>query len=108
MTAERSVCAALTCLTLAAGTAGSAHAFGSDSYLGTIGLIAGSYCPQGTIEADGRLLSIPENEALFAIYGTTYGGDGDQTFAVPDLRATVPVDGMRYCVMLYGRYPDHS
>lgn len=108
MSARGLVCAVPTALLLALGTAVPAQAIGPDSYLGSVGLFANAYCPQGTLEANGQMLSIAENEALFQIYGTTYGGDGKDSFAVPDLSGKVPVPGMRYCVMLSGRWPDHD
>lgn len=57
-----------------------------ESYLGAIMLFAGRYTPIGWIPADGRTLKISENQPLYALYGTRYGGDGITTFAVPDLR----------------------
>ncbi|QYJ01573.1 tail fiber protein [Thalassovita mediterranea] len=75
--------AALTTLAIAA--APTAHA-GPDEYLGEIITVGFNFCPRGTLEADGRLLSISENTALFSLFGTFYGGDGRTTFALPDLR----------------------
>ena len=60
--------------------------FGADPYIGGIGIFAGNYTPRGWARSDGQLLSISENSALFAILGTTYGGDGRTTFGLPDLR----------------------
>lgn len=62
-----------------------------ESFIGDIRLFAGNYAPQGWMFCNGALLSISENDALFALIGTTYGGDGQTTFAVPDLRGRVPV-----------------
>lgn len=70
---------------LMAGTAPAAHA-GPDEYLGEIITAGFNFCPRGTLEADGRLLPIAENTALFSLLGTMYGGDGRTTFALPDLR----------------------
>lgn len=56
------------------------------SVLGEITAFAGGYAPNGWMFADGRLLRISENAALFSLLGTTYGGDGRTTFALPDLR----------------------
>jgi len=63
----------------------------SESYLGEIRMFAGNYAPQGWALCNGQLLNIAENEALFALLGTTYGGDGQTTFALPDLRGRIPV-----------------
>lgn len=62
-----------------------------DPYLGDIRLFAGSFAPAGWVICDGRLLAISQNDALYAIIGTTYGGDGVNTFGVPDLRGRLPV-----------------
>ena len=62
-----------------------------DLYLGQIILFAGNFPPRATAFCDGQLLAIAQNTALFSILGTTYGGDGRTTFALPDLRGRVPV-----------------
>ena len=63
----------------------------ADPYVGEIRLFAGSFAPNGWAFCDGGVLPIAENEVLFTLIGTTYGGDGQQTFALPDLRGRVPV-----------------
>lgn len=63
----------------------------TDSYIGEIRMFAGVYAPEGWAFCDGRLLSISEYDTLFMLIGTTYGGDGQTTFALPDLRGRVPV-----------------
>lgn len=60
-------------------------------YVGEIRLFAGNFEPAGWSFCDGRLLPISENETLFNLIGTTYGGDGQSTFALPDLRGRVPI-----------------
>jgi len=55
-------------------------------FFGEIIEFGSTFCPVGTAEANGQLLAITSNEALFSLYGTTYGGDGRTTFALPDLR----------------------
>lgn len=64
---------------------------GSDAYLGEIMMTAASFCPRGTAELNGQLLSIAQNDALFSLMGTYYGGNGTTTFALPDLRGRVPM-----------------
>ncbi len=59
--------------------------------LGEIRMFAGNFAPEGWAFCNGQLLSINENQALFTIVGTTYGGDGQTTFALPDLRGRAPV-----------------
>ncbi len=63
----------------------------SDFYIGEIRLFAGNFAPAGWAFCDGTLLPISENDALFQLIGTTYGGDGQNTFALPDLRGRVPL-----------------
>ena len=62
-----------------------------DQMLGEIKLFAGNFAPRGWAFCQGQLLPISQNAALFSILGTTYGGDGRTTFALPDLRGRVPV-----------------
>src|SRR5262245_52280211 len=54
-------------------------------------MFAGNFPPLGWAFCDGQHLSIAENDALFSLIGTTYGGDGQQTFALPDLRGRIPI-----------------
>ncbi len=60
-------------------------------YVGEIRMFAGNFEPAGWYFCDGRLLPISENETLFQLIGTTYGGDGQETFGLPDLRGRIPV-----------------
>ena len=62
-----------------------------DQYLGEIRLVGFNFEPQGWAFCDGRLLPINQNQALFALLGSMYGGDGRTNFALPDLRGRVPV-----------------
>ncbi|TWB93436.1 microcystin-dependent protein [Bradyrhizobium macuxiense] len=60
-------------------------------YVGEIRMFAGNFAPAGWMFCDGNLLPISEYETLFNLIGTTYGGDGQNTFALPDLRGRVPI-----------------
>lgn len=60
-------------------------------YVGEIRMFAGNFAPAGWMFCEGQLLPISEYETLFNLIGTTYGGDGQSTFALPDLRGRVPV-----------------
>ena len=60
-------------------------------YVGEIRIFAGNFAPAGWMFCEGQLLPISENETLFQLIGTTYGGDGQSTFALPDLRGRVPI-----------------
>lgn len=96
-------------------------------YVGEIKLFAGRYAPEGWLFCDGKHLSITENHFLYYVLGTTYGGDGQDTFALPDLRGCMPVhqnegpgDGktpfnngepylyVNYIISLYGIYAPRS
>ncbi len=63
----------------------------SEPFLGELRLVPYNFAPRGWSFADGRILSIQQNTALFSLLGTTYGGDGMTTFALPDLRGRVPI-----------------
>ncbi|KAB7744116.1 phage tail protein [Nostocoides sp. F2B08] len=63
----------------------------SDPFLGEIKAFASAVIPRGWSPCDGRILPINQNQALFSLLGTTYGGDGRTTFALPDLRGRVPI-----------------
>ncbi len=71
-------------------------------YVGEIRMFAGNFNPSGWMFCEGQLLPISENETLFQLIGTTYGGDGQSTFALPDLRGRIPLhfgtgpDGITY------------
>jgi microcystin-dependent protein len=60
-------------------------------YVGEIRMFAGNFAPAGWFFCEGQLLPISENETLFQLIGTTYGGDGQSTFALPDLRGRIPL-----------------
>jgi microcystin-dependent protein len=60
-------------------------------YVGEVRIFAGNFAPSGWRFCDGQLLPISENETLFQLIGTTYGGDGQSTFALPDLRGRLPL-----------------
>ncbi len=64
---------------------------GDTPYVGQLLLVAFNFVPYGWLPCDGRLVSISEYETLFNLIGTTYGGDGQTTFGLPDLRGRVPV-----------------
>lgn len=60
-------------------------------YSGEIRMFGGNFAPKGWAFCNGQLIAISENETLFALIGTTYGGDGQMTFALPDLRGRLPL-----------------
>jgi microcystin-dependent protein len=78
----------------------------SEPLLGEIQTFAFKFCPVGFAPMDGALLPINENKALFSLLGTTYGGDGTTTFALPKATAvyTEPVELLQ-CIATFGVYP---
>ncbi len=88
-------------------------------YVGEIRIFAGNFVPVGWMFCDGQELPISENEALFQLIGTTYGGDGQNTFALPDLRGRLPLHqgnglvlaqagGAEDVTLTAGQIPAHS
>ena len=64
----------------------------SEPFIGEIKMFGGNFAPRGFAKCDGQLLSISQNQTLFALLGTIYGGDGRTTFALPELRGRLPID----------------
>jgi len=90
-----------------------------EPFIGEIRWVGSNFCPQGWAAADGQLLSIAENDALFSLLGTTYGGDGQATFGLPDLRGRASVHsgngivqgetaGLEQRALLPSQLPSHS
>ena len=73
--------------------------------LGEIALVAFNFAPEGWAFCNGQLLSREKNTALFALLGTTYGGDGTTTFALPNLQSRVPLPDLNYVIALTGIFP---
>ena len=90
MKIRNKMAAAVSIAALATAMPGPAYAQ-SDQYIGQILYFGGNFCPRGTASASGGLLSIASNTALFSLIGTTYGGDGRTTFALPDLRGRLSI-----------------
>lgn len=63
----------------------------SEPFVGEIRMFAGNFAPRGWAFCDGQLLAVSQNDALFSLLGTVYGGDGRTTFALPDMRGRIPV-----------------
>ena len=80
------------------------------SYLGSIMLFAGNFAPQGWMYCNGATLSIQQYEALFSLLGTTYGGDAEQVFKLPNLVGPVSTGSgtslpLNYIICTEGIYP---
>ena len=79
---------------IALGVACTASA-GPEAYLGEVMLTGSSWCPENTLPANGKLLSIMDNQALFSLLGTMYGGNGQTTFALPNLQGRAAINSGR-------------
>src|SRR5438067_367094 len=62
-----------------------------DPFIGEVRMFGGNFAPVGWADCNGQLLAIAQNDALFSLIGTTYGGDGQTTFGLPDLRSRIPI-----------------
>jgi microcystin-dependent protein len=76
-----------------------------EDYIGEIRLFAFNFAPKGWAACQGQLLPIRQNQPLFALLGTTYGGDGRETFGLPNLQGAVPLAQGTWCICLEGRFP---
>jgi microcystin-dependent protein len=79
-------------------------------YLGQIMEVGFNFCPKGFAATDGQILPINQNQALFSLLGTSYGGDGIRTFALPHLvpPLTVTRQPTTLCIALQGVYPTQN
>jgi microcystin-dependent protein len=91
----------------------------SNPFIGEIRMFGGNFAPAGWMFCDGSLLAISENDALFTLIGTTYGGDGQTTFALPNLSSRVPMhqgnghtlgemSGSETVTLIVNQLPSHS
>ena len=87
---KKSVVAALG-FTLLGGLSSGVQAAGNDAFIGSISYVGFNFAPRGYARCDGQLMKVSENPALFALLGTTYGGNGRTTFALPDMRGRVAI-----------------
>jgi len=79
-----------------------------EPFIGQITLFAFNFAPRGWGPCEGQVLPINQNQALFALLGTNFGGDGRTTFALPDLRGKEPVSATQYCIALQGVFPSRG
>lgn len=92
---------------------GIAHAQSYDKYIGEIFTFAGPYCPEGSLETKGQTIQISgDYTKLFSVIGTTYGGDGQNNFALPKIPPITSGEGtnkveLKTCIAFYGTYPNY-
>jgi microcystin-dependent protein len=89
---------------------GTAVAQATDPFLGEIQTFAFNFCPRGWAPLNGQLFPIAQNQALFALLGTTYGGDGMTTFALPKWGPILTANGgtLLPCIALQGVFPSRN
>lgn len=80
---------------------------GTNPYMAEVMILAGNFCPQGWAAMNGQLLPISQNQALFSLIGTNYGGDGQTTFALPTAKPIFTATGAAFtqCIALQGVFP---
>jgi len=81
-----------------------------DEYIGIVKLFGGNFAPQGWAFCDGSLLSVTQNQALFALLGNQFGGDGLKTFALPNLQPLISANEapIQYIICLSGVFPTRA
>jgi microcystin-dependent protein len=87
-----------------------ARAQASDPFIGEIEAFGFNFCPRGWAPLNGQLVQISQNQALFSLLGTTYGGNGTSTFALPTARPVFTVTGAPFtlCIALVGVFPPRN
>lgn len=79
-----------------------------EPFLAQVMMFAGNFAPRGWAKCEGQLLPIDQNQSLFSLLGTTFGGDGRTTFALPDLREQSTAQGVLFLIALQGVYPSRN
>ena len=79
-----------------------------EPFLGQIELFPYTFAPKGWMTCAGQLLPINQNQALFALLGTNFGGDGRTTFALPSLQSKPAAPGLQYCIAINGIFPSRD
>ena len=92
------------------GATGPVLAQGTNPFIGEVETFAFGYCPTGWAPLNGQLLPIAQNPVLYNLVGTTYGGDGQTTFALPIVRPIYTATGqtLTQCISLVGVYPSQN
>jgi len=100
----------LTCALVASLAAGGSALANNEPFLGERMIVAFSFCPKGWAAMNGQLLPINQNQALFALLGTNYGGDGRVNFALPTAPPLVTASGLALtqCIALQGIFPSQN
>ena len=104
------ICSGALCVLIGALTPRLSVAQANEPFIGEIQTFAFNFCPSGWAALDGQLLPINQNVAVFSLIGTTYGGDGVTTFALPKWGPIYAVNGgaLHPCIALQGVYPSQN
>lgn len=79
-----------------------------EPFLGQIELFPYNFAPTNWMLCEGQSLQISQNQALFALIGTTFGGDGQTTYQLPNLKGKEPAPGLQYCIAIQGIFPQRD
>ena len=79
-----------------------------EPFLGQIQLFPYNFAPKGWMTCTGQLLPINQNQALFSLIGTNFGGDGRTKFGLPNLQGKEPASGLQYCIAVLGIFPSRE
>jgi microcystin-dependent protein len=79
-----------------------------EPFVGQIQLFPYDFVPRGWSSCEGQLLPINQNQVIFSLVGTTFGGDGKTNFSLPNLKGKEPEPNLRYCIAIEGIYPQRS
>jgi microcystin-dependent protein len=79
-----------------------------EPFLGQIELFPYNFAPKGWLACTGQVVPISQNQALFSLLGTQFGGDGRVTFGLPNLQGKAPAANLQYCIAIMGVYPSRD
>jgi microcystin-dependent protein len=79
-----------------------------EPFLGQIELFPYNFAPMNWMPCEGQSIQITQNQALFALIGTTFGGDGQTSFQLPNLKGKEPAPGLQYCLAMQGIFPQRN
>ncbi len=79
-----------------------------EAFIGQIELFPYTFAPKGWMDCNGQTLPINQYQALFALLGTNFGGDGRTTFGLPNLHGKEPAPNLRYCINMVGIFPSRD
>lgn len=79
-----------------------------EPFIGQIELFPYNFAPVNWMPCEGQSIQIAQNQVLFALIGTTFGGDGQTSYQLPNLKDKAPAPGMQYCIAMQGIFPQRD